>query len=509
MEAKRLATEEAAKPFDLARGPLLRARLLRLADDDHIAILIMHHIVADGWSMNVLTREVAALYESFSTGRPAPLPEPTLQYADFARWQREWLQGNTLETQLAYWKQKLGGCPPLLELPTDRPRPAVQTSRGAHLAFALPAGLSQSLERLSRQEGATLFMTLLAAFQTLLHRYTGQNDICIGTPIANRNRAEIEALIGFFVNTIVMRTNLEGEPSFRDLLKRVRETALGAYAHQDVPFEMLVDTIQPQRNLSHSPLFQVMFALQNMPASTLELPGLTLCPLEVDSATAKFDLTLSLEETPAGLKGAWEYNADLFEAATIARLMNHYRVLLEGVVADPDQPITTLPMLTEAERHQLFVEWNDTTAEFPCDTCVPQLFAEQVERDPGAVAVTAGEQALTYLELNRRANQVAHYLRTLDVKPGTLVGICVERSLELVVGALGVLKAGGAYVPMDPAYPPERLAFMLEDSGASVLLTQEKLAPRLPANTTRVVCLDSDWPAIAQSPITTRSGQLL
>jgi amino acid adenylation domain-containing protein/non-ribosomal peptide synthase protein (TIGR01720 family) len=499
--AKRLAAEEAAKPFDLARGPLLRARLLCLADDDHIAILIMHHIVADGWSMNVLTREVAALYESFSTGQPASLPEPTLQYADFAAWQRQWLQGETLDSQLAYWKQKLGGCPPVLELPTDRPRPAAQTSRGAHLVFALPLGLSQSLQRLSRHEGVTTFMTLLAAFQTLLYRYTGQPDICVGTPIANRNRAEVENIIGFFVNTLVMRSTLSGEVSFRRLLQQVRETALGAYTHQDVPFEMLVEALQPQRDPSHSPLFQVMFALQNPPAQTLELPGLTLSSLEVDSATAKFDLTLALEETPGGLRGAWEYNADLFEAATIERMAGHYQVLLEGIVADPDQSITTLPMLTEAEQRQLFVEWNDTTAEFPCDMCVPQLFEEQVERDPDAVAVTAGGQALTYLELNRRANQVAHYLRTLDVKPGALVGICVERSVNLVVGALGVLKAGGAYVPMDPAYPPERLAFMLEDSGAPVLLTQKKLAPRLPANTARVVCLDSDWPAIANSLI--------
>ncbi|MEK7327135.1 MAG: condensation domain-containing protein, partial [Chloroflexota bacterium] len=509
-DVNRLAAEEARRPFDLARGPLLRARLLRLADDEHALIVTMHHIIGDGWSSGILIREVAALYEAFTVGQPALLPDLPLQYADFAAWQREWLQGeqgehtrseSPLQAQLAYWKEQLGGSPPLLELPVDRSRPAVQTTRGSYQTFTLPPALTQSLKALSRQEGATLFMTLLAAFQTLLHRYTGQNDISVGTPIANRNRAEIENIIGFFVNTLVMRTDFSGEPGFRELLKRVREVALGAYAHQDVPFGMLVDALQPQRDLSHSPLFQAMFVLQNTPAQTLTLPGLALRPLEADSGTAKFDLTLMLEETPDGLKGTWEYNADLFEAATINRMIGHFQVLLENIVATPDQPVTTLPILTETERHQLLVEWNDTAVEFPSDKCAHELFEAQVERTPGAVAVTFGDQALTYRELNCRANQLAHHLQTLGVTPETLVGICVERSLEMVAGILGILKAGGAYVPLDPTYPTERLAFMLEDSQAPVLLTQSHLLAQLPPHNTTTVCLDSDWPTIAQSPI--------
>ena len=516
-EALQLAIEEAQRPFDLAKGPLLRTTLLRLDEEDHILLLTMHHIISDGWSMGVFVREMGALYEALSQGRPSPLPELPIQYVDFAQWQRKWLQGEELERQLAYWKEQLAGLPPLLELPTDRPRPAVQRYQGAHHSFALSKSLSQALESLSQEEGATLFMTLLAAFQTLLYRYTGQEDICVGTPIANRTRAEIEGLIGFFVNTLVLRTDLSGDPSFRELLRRVREVALGAYAHQDLPFEMLVDELQPARDMSHSPLFQVMFVLQNAPVQALELSELTLSPVETENGIAKFDLTLMMEERPEGLQGTVEYNTDLFDAATIERMVGHFQTLLEGIVADPDRPISTLPLLTAAEREQLLVGWNDTEAEYPGDKCVHQWFEAQVEQTPEAIAVAFGEEEqLTYGELNRRANQLAHYLQKLGVGPETLVGLCVDRSPEMVIGLLGVLKAGGAYLPLDPTYPQERLAFMLEDAGISIILTQSHLLDRLGVqrkdvkrnpqsaigNRQFTICLDTDWEVIAREPDT-------
>ena len=494
-EAIRLAAVEAQTPFDLAHGPLLRARLLRLADDDHVVLLTMHHIIGDEWSSNVMTQEIAILYNAFSAGTPSPLPDLPIQYADFAAWQRSWLQGEVLAAQLAYWKEQLGGSPPLLHLPTDRPRPAVQTYRGAYQSFELPVSLSKALAALSRREGATLFMTLLAAFQVLLSRYTHQDDINVGTPIANRNRADIEALIGFFVNTLVMRARLDGQPGFREVLKRVREAALGAYAHQDLPFEMIVDALQPERDLSHSPLFQAMFVTQNAPQRAgQQLPGLAFSPFEAHSGTAKFDLTLFMLEDPDHLRGAFEYNTDLFDGATVTRLIGHFQTLLEGIVANPDQPIATLPILTEAEKHQLLVEWNDTAADFPRHLCVHHLFEEQAERTPDAIAVRFKDEMLTYCELNCRANRLAYHLQTLGVKPETLVGICAERSPEMVVGLLGILKAGGAYVPLDPAYPPERLAFMLEDSQAPILLTQKKLLERLPPHHAQTVLLDDPAP---------------
>ncbi len=499
-EALRLAQQEAQRPFDLTRGPLLRVRLLRLGEEDHIVLLTMHHIIGDDWSTNVLIHEIAVLYDAFSQGRPSPLPELPIQYADFAHWQRNWLQGAVLETQLTYWRQQLADLPPLLELPTDRPRPSVQTYRGHYKSFILPESLSESIKALCQQESVTLFMTLMAAFQALLYRYSGQDDISIGTPIANRNRAEIEGLIGFFVNTLVLRTDLSGDPSFRELLKRVREVALGAYAHQDLPFEMIVDAVQPERNLSHSPLFQVMFALQNTPMQVQVIPGsgLALSPVEAHSGTAKFDLTLFMLEEGKQLSGALEYNTDLFDAATIERMLAHFEILLEGVVADPNQCISALPLLIEAERQQMLVEWNATTAPYPQDQCVHKLFEAQVERTPDATAVTFEEKHLTYAELNRRANQLAHHLQKHGVGPETLVGICTARSLEMVVGLLGVLKSGGAYVPIDPTYPLERLAFMVEDAQAPVLLTQEHLEADLPMAGAKIICLDTGWEAIAQ-----------
>jgi amino acid adenylation domain-containing protein len=509
-EVKQQILAEAQLPFDLKTDLLLRVKLLRLGEQEHILLATMHHIASDGWSIGVMVSEVATLYEAFCAGQPSPLPQLPIHYADFAAWQRQCLQGEALQAQMSYWRKQLESAPSVLELPIDQPRSTVGTFRGASYSFEISKELSLALNQLSQQAGSTLFMTLLAAFNILLGRYTGNEDIVVGTPIANRNRAEIEGLIGFFVNTLVMRTNLSGNPSFLELLERVREVTLGAYTHQDLPFEQLVEALQPQRSLSHTPLFQVMFVLQNAPMLQIELPGLTLSPLESDTGTAKFDLTLivseMMPETEPRLRGKFEYNTDLFDASTITRMVEHFCTLLSGIAATPERRISELPLLTEAERHQLLVEWNQTRTDHPKDRCIHQLFEEQVERSsfgaasltPDAIAVVFEDQHLTYRELNAKANQLARYLQALGVKPDVLVGICVERSLEMVVGLLGILKAGGAYVPLDPAYPPERLAFMLEDSQVAVLLTLERLVEKLPEHGARVVCLDADWDAIAR-----------
>ncbi|MEH2230338.1 MAG: non-ribosomal peptide synthase/polyketide synthase [Nostoc sp.] len=497
--SQQLAQQQALLPFELATQPLVRATLVVLSETEHLLLVCMHHIVSDGWSMGVFVQELAALYNAYSQGQPTPLEPLPIQYADFALWQRQWFQGDVLQSQLSYWQKQLNDAPALLSLPTDRPRPSVQTFAGAYQYFVLSEELTTKLTQLSQQQGCTLFMTLLAAYDTLLHRYTGQSDILVGTPIANRNRGEIEGLIGFFVNTLVMRTDLSGNPSFSELLTRVREMALGAYAHQDLPFEMLVEALQPERNLSHTPLFQVMFVLQNVPMSEIELTGLTVNPLLVESATAKFDLTLAMENTAAGLTGVLEYNTDLFDSKTIERMAGHFVTLLEGIVANPQQPISQLPLLTAVEQQQLLIDWNDTRVDYPQNKCIHQLFEEQVERTPDAVAVVFEGEQLTYAQLNSRANQLAHYLRSLGVGANELVGICVERSLEMVVGLLGILKAGGAYVPLDPEYPTERLHFILQDAQVQVLLTQHSLIEKLPANQTNLVCLDTDAQVISLS----------
>jgi amino acid adenylation domain-containing protein len=497
-EVRRLVTAEAQRPFDLSRGPLLRGTVLRLGDEEHVGLLTMHHIVSDGWSTGILVREVATLYVTFCAGGSSPLPVLPIQYADFAHWQRQWLQGEVLETQIAYWKEQLAGAPTLIDLPTDHPRQAVQTFRGAHQSLVLPKHLSEGFKALGRQEGVTRFMTLLAAFKVLLYRYTSQDDLIVGTPIANRNRLETEGLIGFFVNALVLRTDLSGNPSFREILRRVREVCLGAYGHQDLPFDRLVEELHVKRDLSRNPLFQVMFVLHNVSLRTIELPGLTLSPVEGDSETAHFDLTLQILDTEQGLTAAFVYNTDLFEAGTIARMLGNFQTLLEGIVADPEQRLSDLPLLTETERQQLLVEWNDTKTDNPQDLCIHQLFEAQVERTPDAIAVMFEAEQLTYGELNRRANQLAHHLRALGVGPEVLVAICLERSLEMVIGLLGILKAGGAFVPLDPAYPKERLAFMLKDAQAPVLLTQERLVAGLPEHDAKVICLDSGWETIAQ-----------
>ncbi len=492
------AHQEAITPFNLEIAPLIRCSLLQLDTTEYVLLLTMHHIVSDGWSVGIFVQELSSLYQAFSAGEPSPLAELPIQYADFALWQRQWLSGEVLETQLNYWQQELDGAPELLQLPTDHPRPPVQTYRGATQNFSLNTDLTQKLQTLSRESGTTLFMTLQAAFATLLYRYSGKSDILIGSPIANRNRSEIESLIGFFVNTLVLRTRFEQHPSFESLLTQVRETTLKAYEHQDVPFEQVVEALQPQRSLSHSPLFQVMFVWQNAPMGELELPGCTWCELELESTIAKFDLTLSMTETDQGLVGSWEYNTDLFDGSTIERMAAHFQNLLSAIVENPQLTVGEIPLLSEAERHQLLTEWNDTATEYPADKCIHQLFEEQVERTPDAVAVVFENQQLTYQQLNQRANQLAHHLQSLGVGLEVLVGICVERSIEMVVGLLGILKAGGAYVPLDPNYPPSRLSYMLADSGVEVLLTQQKLLSSLPSHTARLVCLDPDWGTIEQ-----------
>ncbi|MBO3462192.1 non-ribosomal peptide synthetase [Aetokthonos hydrillicola Thurmond2011] len=505
-EALRLATQEARQPFDLTSGPLLRATLMRLDETDCRLYVTTHHSIDDGISSySVFFPELQTLYRAFCAGKPSPLKEVRIQYADFAVWQRQCLQSEVLESQISYWKQQLANLP-VLELLTDHPRGTRQTFVGSRQCLALSRNLSDELLALSRREGVTLFMTLLAAFNTLLYRYTGSEDIPVGTVTSNRNRPEIEETIGFFLNTLVLRTDLSGNPSFQQLLKRVREVTLEADARRDLPFEHLVQILQPERSLSHNPLFQVSFVLEP-PIPTLD-SGWKLSQLDVDTGTTKFDLTLELDERPEGIIGRIEYNTDLYEDSTISGMIGHYQTLLEGIVANPQKRISELPLLTQAERQQLLVEWNDTANDHPQDKCIHQLFEEQVELTPDAVAVVfvderseasgTVEQQLTYRELNAKANQLAHYLRSLGVKPEVLVGICVERSLEMIVGLLAILKAGGAYVPLDPAYPEERLSFMLSDSQVSVLLTQQKLVADLPENAAHVISLDADWGVIAE-----------
>ncbi|WP_063748729.1 non-ribosomal peptide synthetase, partial [Chondromyces apiculatus] len=500
-DVQRRSEEEARTPFNLAEGPLFRATLLRSSDQEHALLLTMHHIVSDGWSMGVLVRELGGLYEAFSAGQPSPLSELPIQYADHAVWQRRKLQGETQDAHLAYWQATLTGAPSL-SLPTDRPRPPVVSHRGSTLTFQLPRDLGDDLRALSRKEGATLFMTLLSAFAVLLGRHANQSDFCIGTPVAGRSREEVEGLLGFFINTLVLRADLSGEPTFRALLSRTREAALGAYAHQDVPFEQIADKLGVARSLGHSPLFQVMFVLQNAPTDALRLPGLVVSTEEVTTGTAKFDLTLAMQERSEGLFGVFEYATDLFDAETIARLAGHLGVLLRAVVQDPDAPISTLPLLTDAERHRLLVEWNDTVAEYPSGKRIEALFMEQASRTPEATAVSCGDEQLTYGALDARSSQLAHHLRALGVRAGVLVGICVERSIDMVVGLLGILKAGGAYVPLDPSYPRERLAFMVEDTQVRVVLTRSQVAHVLAGTDATIVRLDADREEIAKQPAT-------
>ncbi|QSQ26196.1 amino acid adenylation domain-containing protein [Pyxidicoccus parkwayensis] len=490
---------EAQRPFDLEHGPLLRTMLLETGHDEHVLVLCMHHIVSDGWSMGVLVREVASLYEAFSQGRPSPLPELPVQYADYAVWQRATLRGDVLEAQLTYWRQQLAALSPL-ELATDEPRPPVQTFRGASVPVQLPQGLSGPLQALCQQEAVTPFMLLLAVWQVLLSRYSGQDDISVGAPIAGRQRAETEGLIGFFVNTLVFRSHVRNEDSFRALLRRVRETALGAYAHQDVPFERLVEELRPERDLSRAPLVQTLFALQNAPVPDLRLPGLDLRLQETECHTTRFELELTLTETPQGIRGTLHYNCDLFAPTTAERLARHFHTLAEALLAKPEAPLAAASILTTDERRQVLQQWNDTAAPFADGACVHTLFEAQARATPDAVALVFGDAHLTYRQLDVRANQLAHALVDLGVGPDTPVALCVERSFERLIGMLGILKAGGAYVPLDPDQPRERLAFMLQDCGAPVLLTTSRARPGLPGYTGPILSLDTGAEALAARP---------
>ncbi len=510
IELQNFVSEQAQRPFDLAKGLLFRTALWKLGEQEHLLQLNMHHIISDGWSIGIFFKELSTLYEAFSQGKPSPLPALSVQYVDFAQWQRQWLSGHALEKQVNYWKQQLAGAPALLELPTDFPRSLTQGFQGASEPLQLTSSLTGQLKKLSQQAGTTLFMTLLSAFAILLSRYTSSNDIVIGSPIANRTHGQIEPLIGFFVNTLVLRINLEGNPRFEELLRQVQRVALDAYAHQDIPFEKLVEELQPERNLSHNPLFQVMFTLQNAPRDSLKLSGLNLRPIVSENITARFDLSLFVTETAQGLAGTFEYNMNLFERATIERLSGHVQTLLTGIVKSPITPVHELPLLTATERQQLLA-WNDTAADYPVNQCIHQLFEVQVEKTPDVVALVFEAQQLTYRDLNSKANQVAHYLLSLGVKPEVPAGICIERSLNMVIGLLGILKAGGAYLPLDPAYPAARLAFMLEDARVPVLLTQLSLKERLKQLNTvaaQVVCLDADAPALSSLSVDNPSSRV-
>ncbi|MEH2104792.1 amino acid adenylation domain-containing protein [Nostoc sp.] len=493
-KATQLATEELQQPFDLSNPPLLRVKLLQLADQSYLLLLVIHHIVCDGWSMDIFRRELFSLYTAFCARKPSPLTELPLQYADFAHWQRQWLQGKVLETQLNYWQKQLAAVPPLLELPTDKTRPSVQSFRGRSEFLELNQDLTQKLKRLSQESGTTLFMTMLAAFTLLLSRYSGQEDIIVGSAIANRNRRETETLIGFFVNTLALRTNLQGNPTFLELLERVKQVTLDAYDHQDLPFEKLVDELGLERSLSHHPLFQVAFGLQNETQQQLEINGLTLTRFTWENTTTLFDLSLIFRETPQGLTGEWEYATDLFAAKTIQKMAEHFAVLIKGIVDNPQQPINTLPLIAEDERQQL-QNWNQTKTDYPLNQTLVELFETQVAKNPNNLALVFESQSLTYQQLNQKSNQLAHYLiQNHQIQPDTLIGICVERSLEMIIGVLGILKAGGAYVPIDPNYPKERIEFMLEDSGTSVLLTQSFLLDQLPLAKLKhqIICLDEE-----------------
>ncbi|MTJ18581.1 MULTISPECIES: non-ribosomal peptide synthetase [unclassified Dolichospermum] len=498
--AQRLTTNEYLRPFALTESSLLRVTLMQLGAESHQLLVIMHHIISDAWSAGNFLQELSVIYSALTAGLPSPLPKLSIQYADYAYWQRQWLENQP--AQLDYWKQQLADIPAVIELPTDRSRTAIQTFRGDLQKFQFDSQLTHKLKNLSQKSGSSLFMTLLTAFVILLSRYSGQEDIIIGSPISDRNRVALEPLIGFFVNTLVLRTRLEGNPTFIELLQQVRQMALDAYAHQDVPFDQLVETLQPQRHLSHSPLFQVMFVLQNSPVSKLELGDLQVTQIELAKATAgaTFDLTISMQEKDSAsgteLIGAFEYNANLFNADTIARMVESFHTLVEAVVANPQERIRTLPLLTASQEHQLLVEWHHPQTDYP-QKSIHQLFEEQVEKTPDAVALVFEDQQLTYQQLNSQANKLAHYLQFLGVEPEILVGVYLERSLEMIVGFLGILKAGGAYVPLDPNYPPERLNYMVADSQMSIILTHSSLLPHLSLTLeqaqTKIICWDKDF----------------
>jgi amino acid adenylation domain-containing protein len=510
-ELKKQVTQEARRPFNLEQGSVLRVSLFTRSPKDHILMLAIHHIASDLWSLLILMDELRMLYSAQKSGTDASLPPQSLSYVDYVHWQNQMLAGSAGERLWAYWREQLAGELPVINLPTDRPRSPVQTYEGASHSFRLTEELTQQLKGLAQAEKATLYMTLLAAFQVLLYRYTGQEDILVGSPTFGRTQREFAEIVGYFVNPVVLRANLAGNPSFQAFLSQVRHTVLGAIGHQDYPFPLLVEKLQPNRDPSRSPIFQVLFALQkpqhfeevvdlfapSETASPINWGELKLEPFEIPQQEGQFDLALEIIEVGESLFGVFKYNTDLFESDTITRMSGHFQTLLEAIVANPQQRVSQFPLLSEAERNQLLVEWNNTQAEYPQSMSLHQLFEAIAEQTPDAVAAVFEDSVLTYGQLNSRANQLAHHLQALGVGPEVLVGICVERSLEMLVGLLGILKAGGAYVPLDPAYPSERLTFMLEDSQAPVLVTQKGVAALLPTSGTHIVYLDADWDAIA------------
>lgn len=499
-EALRLATEDAGILFNLAEGPLLRPLLIHLGDEEHRLFLTLHHIIFDGVAIyQVFLPELRALYEAFLAGQPSPLPPLPIRYSDYAAWQVKQLHSDAFADHLAYWKQQLTGTPAVLALPTDRPRLPVQSYRGSMRPFALTKRLTDALKAVSQREGVTFYMTLVAAFNTLLYRYTGQEDLLIGTATAGRNRPELQKLLGYFLNTLVLRADLSGNPTFRELLGRVREVIASAVTHEDMPFDLLVKELRPERDFSVNPFFQVLFTLE--PPLPVLPSGWTLTQMDVTVGISKFDLSLELDDRPEGLIGRFEYNTDLFDAATIERMVEQWRTLLESIVSNPEQHLSDLQILTEKERQLVLVDWNSTRAPYPDHQCIHQLIEDQVERSPEAIAVVCGEGQLRYGELNERANQLASYLLQLGVGPETLVGLCMERSLEMVVGLLGILKAGGTYVPLDPAYPVERVSFMIEDAQISLLLTQQHLTTQLSSHPVRLICLDASAELLSQQSV--------
>jgi amino acid adenylation domain-containing protein len=495
----RLATQATQQPFDLQHGPLIRTTLLRLAADDHILITTMHHIVTDRWSLALFEQELAVLYHAFSNRLPSPLPELPIQFADFVIWQQQWMHSEKMQAQLAYWMRRLADLPPVHQLPTDHPRPVVPSYRGARCPVELAPNAATGITALSRQSGTTRFITLLALFMVLLARQSGQTDIVVGSPIANRGRAELARLIGFFLNTLIFRADLSHNPTFRDYVAQMRQIAAEAYANQDVPFDRLVAELRPERDTSRNPLFQITFIFLEFEESpeVSALPGMSVKTVETSAEDSRFDLTFALWGKADGISGFFEYSTDLFEPTTIATFAQHFQLLAEKITADPDQRVFDIPCLTDSERQRLLVDWNATARTYPQDRCVHQLIEDQAARTPHAVAIVFGDQLLTYAELNGRANQLAHHLRALGVGDETLVGLCLERSPQLIIALLAILKAGGAYLPLDPSYPADRLRFMLTDGAVPVLLTQHALAEALPTTSALVLDLDADCSTIA------------
>jgi amino acid adenylation domain-containing protein len=480
------------QPFDLSKDMLIRATLLKIKEKDYALVVNIHHIVMDGWSKGIMLLELMDLYQAFSQGKPSPLDELPVQYTDYVSWHHEWMQGKLFESQLSYWKEKLSGAPPVLELPTDHPRPNIPGGGGSIEPFSFSRQKYHALNDLAKQEDVTFFMLIMTAYNTLLYRYSGQEDILTGTPIAGRNRVELENLIGLFVNTLVIRCDVSGGPSFKTLLRRVRATALEAYSNQDMPFEKLVEVLNPQRSLSVAPLFQVMFQLQNAPMPPARISGLTITPIQIDTGFSQVDLSLTLWEEQDFMKGTFEYNTDLFESASIKRMVDHFQVLLDGVLTDVGQKISHLPMMSQEEMHRLLVKWNDTNADYPKDLCIYQLYDACVEKHGQQEAVIFANRSMSYAHLNREANRLAYVLQRMKIGPETLVGICMENSFELITGVLGILKAGGAYIPMDPQYPNERLKVILKDAQPAVLFTSKSLTDRFNDYHGVTICLDAE-----------------